>query len=272
VKTAPDREQRQSRSSVDDRGPIRTDPPAEQSPAEQSAVTRFLDALYIPEKLRHPLSLLPALRSKAGNRTNLTAFAVECAKTKKKVIQWDKVLFIQRRDEEELTIFLGTCMVVSTMLALAFLAGLGVRRALTPEDLAQASTPKVFSMVSKRRNFSEADSSRRPAVIGDSEVRRNDLGQVVEIRAADPRSVLVGYCRAMTAKLCDPIELALSDPPHAQLRFGIYRGLDEMRAIRIRRDPVTGRWVAGDGKREIHDYLARSLRMSGDRLIVEDLD
>jgi hypothetical protein len=267
VSTTPDRERCRSTSSVDDEGDIRTDPPA-----EQSAVSRFLDALYIPEKLRHPLSVLPAIRSKAGNRTNLTAFEVECAKAKKKAILWDKVLFIQRRDEEELAVFFGTCMVVSAMLALAFLAGLGVRKALTPEDVAQAMTPKVFSMVSKRKSFSEADSSRGRAVIDESEVRRNDLGQVVEIRAADPRSVLVGYCKVMTAKLCDPVELALSDPPHAQLRFGIYRGLDEMRAIRIRREPESGRWVAGDGTHEIHDYQARSLRMSGDRLIVEYTD
>ena len=39
---------------------------------EHSAVTRFLAALYIPEKLRHPLSLMPTLRTKAGNRANLT--------------------------------------------------------------------------------------------------------------------------------------------------------------------------------------------------------
>jgi hypothetical protein len=237
---------------------------------ERSAVTRFLDALYIPEQLRHPLSLVPTLRSKAGNRTNLTAVASEIATAKKKSILWSKVLLVRRREDDDLTIFLGDCLVVSAMLALVFLVGLGARRALMPEDVAKVATPKVFSMVAKRQSLAAADSSRRPALIDDSEVRRNDLGQVVEVRAADPGSVLAGYCRAIAAKVCDPVELAMSDPPHPQLRFGIYRGLYEMRAIRIRRDARSGRWIAGDGKREIHDYLAQSLRMSGNRLLVED--
>ena len=130
----------------------------------------------------------------------------------------------------------------------------------------------VFSMVSKRERLSETDSRPGATLADDSEVKHNELGQVVEVRAADPRSVLFGYCTAMTDKLCDPVELALTDPPHPQLRLGIYRGLHDMQAIRIRRDPVSGQWVAGDGTREIHAYLARSLRMTGDRLIVEYLD
>lgn len=236
---------------------------------EHSAVTRFLDALYIPEKLRHPLSLMPTLRTKAGNRANLTAVAVEIAEEKRKSILWNKVLLLRNREDEDLTAFFGNCVVVATMLTLLFLAGLGVRGSLTREEVARATNPKVFSMVAKKQSLAAADSTR-PAVIDDSVVKHNDLGQVVEVRAADPRSVLVGYCRALTGKLCDPLELALSDPPNPQLRFGVYRGFQETHAIRIRRDPGTGRWVAGDGKHEIHEYLARSLRMSGNRVIVED--
>jgi hypothetical protein len=236
------------------------------------AVTRFLDGLYIPEKLRNPLSLVPTLRSRSGNRTNVKAVASERFEDEKKAIQWTKVLMVRRREDDDLTVFFGNCMVVSAMLALLFLSGLGVRKALTPEDVANVTNPKVFSMVSKRERLSEADSRSRPTLADDSEVKHNELGQIVEVRAADPRSVLFTYCRAVTVELCDPVELALTDPPHPQLRLGIYRGLHDMQAIRIRRDATSGQWVAGDGTREIHAYLARSLRMSGDRLIVENLD
>jgi hypothetical protein len=200
----------------------------------------------------------------------VTAVAVELTTAKKRAIAWDKVLLLRRREDEDLVVFFGECLLASAVLALALMAGLGVQLALTPEDVARAMPPKEIALVKERQSLSVAESSHRLASTGNWEVTRNDLGQVVQVRAADPQSVLVGYCRVAATKLCDPVELAMSDPPHAQLRLGIFRGLYDMRAIRIRRDPRTGRWVAGDGKHEIHDYLARSLRMSGDRHLVRN--
>jgi hypothetical protein len=82
--------------------------------------------------------------------------------------------------------------------------------------------------------------------------------------------VLRGYCKHEPGQLCEPVELAWSDPPQPLLRFGVYRAFDDLRAIEIRHDPMTREWVAGDGRREIGRFLAHTLRMGNVRVPVRD--
>jgi len=79
------------------------------------------------------------------------------------------------------------------------------------------------------------------------------VGQVTEITGPDPRSVLISFCETgRQSGRREPVEIAPVVPPHLALRLGIFRSLDQpgapSRAIRIREDSQTGRWVAGDGR------------------------
>lgn len=81
-------------------------------------------------------------------------------------------------------------------------------------------------------------------------------GQLVEVVGPDPRSVLVSFCGSgRSAGMREPVEISETIPPNATLRRGVFRSLAQpqapMRSIRIRRDPLTGRWVAGDGRQPI---------------------
>jgi hypothetical protein len=81
-------------------------------------------------------------------------------------------------------------------------------------------------------------------------------GQVVAVDGPDPESVLIAFCGAgRRAGRSEPIGIATSVPPNNYLRFGVFRDLDRPdsppRAIRIHRDPRTGRWSAGDGRRPV---------------------
>jgi hypothetical protein len=230
----------------------------------------FLHALYIPERLRGTAALWPTLRCKAGNRANVLAVARERAEAKARSLYWAKLLILRERVDEHWTSFLRSLVAVSALLVVSFFIGLGLQGALnTPER--RTPPPKAFSMTSTVKGRSTANASMGPIAAETVKVRQNDLGQVVEVRASDPGSVLVGFCQTMMITACDPVELAWSEPPHPHLRFGLYRNEVTTRAIQIRRDPGTRQWVAGDGREAIDDFLASSLRISADRLRVRDL-
>jgi hypothetical protein len=180
-----------------------------------------------------------------------------------------KLLFIRQRKVEHWTGFLRSLVAVSALLAVSVLISLGLQGALNPPEH-RKPPPKVFSMTSTVKGQSKANAPSGPLAAEKAKVRQNDLGQVVEVRASSPGSVLVGFCRTMMSTACYPAELAWSDPPHSHLRLGLYRNEVTMRAIQIRRDPDTRQWVAGDGREEIDDFLASSLRMGGNRLRVRD--
>ncbi len=81
-------------------------------------------------------------------------------------------------------------------------------------------------------------------------------GQLVEVVGPDPKSVLIAFCSTgRQGGLREPMDVVTGVPPNAALRFGLFRHLDQpgmaVRAIRIRRDANSGRWVSGDGRNPI---------------------
>ncbi len=83
------------------------------------------------------------------------------------------------------------------------------------------------------------------------DIRHDAEGRIVEIAAPDPAGVLVAYCAAQapTASL-EPLEITETLPRLGMARLGVFRDADlpqATRAIWMRRDWRTGRWVAGDG-------------------------
>ena len=237
---------------------------------EQAKCSDFLDAIYIPQGLRIASELLPTLRCKAGNRTNVLAVAWERAEARAKSLYWANLLFLYKGKDEHWTGFLRSLVAVSALLLVFVLIGLGLQGALNPpED--RTPSPKAFSMTPTVQGPARATAPPEPATADQAQVSQNDLGQVVEIRASDPGAVLVGFCRTMMITACDPIELAWSAPPHPHLRLGIYHNEFTKRAIQIRRLPGTREWVAGDGQQTIQNFPAGSLRLSDDRLRVRDI-
>jgi hypothetical protein len=86
--------------------------------------------------------------------------------------------------------------------------------------------------------------------------KTDTTGQLVEVSGPDPRSVLIVFCSTgRQAGLRQPVEISPGIPPSAAQRLGIFRSIDQpgapTRAIRIRKDPRTGRWIAGDGRTPI---------------------
>jgi hypothetical protein len=86
--------------------------------------------------------------------------------------------------------------------------------------------------------------------------KTDGAGQPTQIIGPDPRTVLISFCQTGgKSGHWIPIEIAPAVPPHPSLKLGIFRSLDQPgappRAIRIREDAKTGRWVAGDGRSPI---------------------
>lgn len=86
--------------------------------------------------------------------------------------------------------------------------------------------------------------------------RTDSTGQLVQVEGPDPRSVLISFCATgRQAGHREPVEVLPGVPPSSSLRFGIFRSLDQqgmpVRAIRIRLDPRSGRWLSGDGRTPI---------------------
>lgn len=90
-----------------------------------------------------------------------------------------------------------------------------------------------------------------PSTARFTECRYDDNGDPVQISGPDPSSVLLSFCRAgRGAWLREPVGLVAA-PRDNETRLGLYRDLGDLTsrpAIRIYRDPRTGRWSSGDGR------------------------
>lgn len=98
--------------------------------------------------------------------------------------------------------------------------------------------------------------------------RIDATGQLVEVTGPDPRNVLMAYCEA-GAGTRQAIEILPAVPPNPGLRYGLFYSLShgetaQQRVIPIRKDAVTGRWVAGNGRSPIVS-MAPPLQPSGTR-------
>jgi hypothetical protein len=86
-------------------------------------------------------------------------------------------------------------------------------------------------------------------------VLRDDEGLLIQVSGPNPMTVLEAYCKAASGTyLREPLELAKAVPPSPDQRFGIFRDfsrLESNRAIRIKQDRETQRWVVGDGRTPI---------------------
>lgn len=227
-------------------------------------LTNFLDALYIPQRL-HARQFLDTIRDRAGNRSNEVAVGWDHAEADEVLERWRKWVYV-RRSKAERPPQLMAGMALAAAILVCVLVGLGVQRAGGTGK--RGATASRFQMTSVRGGTTAAAPVAPPA--SEPRVERDEQGRLVEIRGADPRSVLRGYCKHEPGQLCEPVELAWSDPPQPLLRFGVYRAFDDLRAIEIRHDPMTREWVAGDGRREIGRFLAHTLRMGNVRVPVRD--
>jgi hypothetical protein len=96
-------------------------------------------------------------------------------------------------------------------------------------------------------------------------------GQIIMVTGPDPRSVLVAFCNTgHNAGRRQAFAISPASPPSGTARLGLFRNLEQpnapMRAIRIRRDTRSGRWLAGDGHSPIQTEAAPELS-TGSRLI-----
>jgi len=94
--------------------------------------------------------------------------------------------------------------------------------------------------------------------------RADSVGQLIEVTGPDPRSVLLGFCNAgRAAGRRRPFGIAPSVPPGGGIRMGLFINQDQpdapLRAVRIHRDPRSGRWSVGDGRNPIVTENAPSL-------------
>ncbi len=94
-------------------------------------------------------------------------------------------------------------------------------------------------------------------------VRTNEQGQVIEVLGPDPRSVLVSYCDAVSGFLeVEPLAIRGTVPEFRNARLGVFQDHENggaVRAIRIRLDSGSGRWVAGSGRAPIRTSDASEL-------------
>ncbi len=83
-------------------------------------------------------------------------------------------------------------------------------------------------------------------------VRKDDEGQVIEVVGPDPKSVLLSYCNAVPGFLgFEPLSIRSTVPAFREARLGLFKDHENagaVRAIRIRLDSRSGRWVAGSGR------------------------
>jgi hypothetical protein len=226
---------------------------------ERDRLRSFLDAIYIPQRLRSSIDLGSAPRTKSGNRTNELVVGWDRAESDETIRRWRNWVVVRRARAYKKAIGFRNAAIMATAFLLLVCLGLGLQR-----------TAKTGGSAKSNRISATIVSESKPVPkISPPEIDRDDLGQVVEVRASDPSSVLLGYCGSNRDGLCEPIELAWSDPPHPRVRFGVYRSFLDLRAIEIRRDPLTRQWVAGTGRGPIQDFLTDVRRMSIKRVPVD---
>lgn len=87
--------------------------------------------------------------------------------------------------------------------------------------------------------------------LASTEVRTDDEGQPVEIVGPDPAAVLAAFCSADSWSIRpEPLEITEDVPPSGGVRLGLFRDWSDVakpRAIRIRQDARSRRWIAGTG-------------------------
>jgi hypothetical protein len=83
----------------------------------------------------------------------------------------------------------------------------------------------------------------------------DSTSRLLEVRAPSAQAVLAAFCTASPESgFLEPFAVAGAEPPHPGLRFGVFQDRREssgLQAIRIRKDPRTSRWIAGDGREPI---------------------
>jgi len=124
------------------------------------------------------------------------------------------------------------------------------------EHLAQGGAPRLTPRLAAKAvrpsagpPHSGASEAAPPRTVS----RTDPTGEVVEVLGPGPGSVLQSFCATgPRAGRRQAVEIAPAMPPHPSLRLGIFRDLDEpgspLHAIRIREDPRSSRWVAGNGR------------------------
>ena len=137
----------------------------------------------------------------------------------------------------------------------------------SPVPATQVSTIGQDSPGSAASPGEPAARDRQAALQAATQVRRDDQGNVVEVRGPDPASVLASFCDASSeGPGREPIEITSTVPSAREARFGLFRDFTSMESawmIRIRRDARTGRWVAGNGLHPVYVTLAPKLPPDG---------
>ena len=117
-------------------------------------------------------------------------------------------------------------------------------------------------------------SDPRQALRAATDVKRDELGRIVEIVGPDPTTVLVRYCESRpTSPLPEPLEITETVPPSRDRRLGIFRdyaGLQSVYAILIRRDFRSDRWIAGGRGEPLEPMEAPELPEDALRLPVRE--
>ncbi len=109
-------------------------------------------------------------------------------------------------------------------------------------------------LVAPTRAVADVDTTQKTvaALAKATHVRTDDQGQVIEVVGPDPRSVLLSYCDAVSGFLgVEPLSIRTLAPAFRDARLGLFQDYESegaVRAIRIRRDSRSGRWVAGSGR------------------------
>jgi len=125
--------------------------------------------------------------------------------------------------------------------------------------------PRIVLPAAAVKAAGTAASRPSPPPVPPLTVTRTDaVGQLIEVTGPDPRSVLLGFCNAgRAAGHRRPFGIAPSVPPGGGIRMGLFINQDQpdapVRAVRIHRDPRSGRWSVGDGRTPIVTENAPSL-------------
>jgi len=100
-----------------------------------------------------------------------------------------------------------------------------------------------------------------------TELLEDAMGRLTRVTGPDPDTVLAAFCRhggLVSSK--QPIEVTRTKLSSSDARLGVFRDLDSLaadKAIRIRRDWKTRRWVTGDGVHPVTVRDAPSLPSAG---------
>jgi len=119
----------------------------------------------------------------------------------------------------------------------------------------------VAEAASRASPVPETPQARRLAT---TEIDTDDQGRLTRLVGPDPETVLVAYCRSASggSGFLEPLEITETVPPSRTARLGVFRDLGAFevnRAIRIRQEWKSRRWVAGTGEDPVHVDLAPEL-------------